>query len=121
MFIELCGGEIKTCIPHPCAADEKLWLLFDSTHNMKNIYNNWLNKGTFRFSSSICSSVTEACVEMQPYLPCEDALFSNVKQVYMNEETKPLKTACKLTRTALLPNNIQRTSPKHCLGKLSIM
>ena len=37
--MDLCGGELRNCIDHPILTNSKLFLMFDSTHNLKNIFN----------------------------------------------------------------------------------
>lgn len=103
----LCPDKILTpTIDHPIVSNEKLHLLFDPTHNLKNIYNNWLSKKTFHFPSSRCADLPEY------------AHFQHIIDLFQLEETKKLKIAHSLTKTALMPNNIQKTSPRHALSKL---
>ena len=48
MYKNLCEGtEIKSFIQHPVFKDDVLFLLFDTTHNMKNIFNNWVSTYIF--------------------------------------------------------------------------
>ena len=42
-YIILCGGKLRSGITHPNVPNSMFVVLFDSTHNLKNIYNNWLN------------------------------------------------------------------------------
>ncbi len=44
----LGGGQLKTCVQNPVNG-EPLFLVFDPTHNFKNIYNNFQRKKTFSF------------------------------------------------------------------------
>ena len=103
--MELCGGELKSSIDHPVLANSKLFLMFDSTHNLKNIFNNWLTKKLFQLPAG--------------HIGNHDVLadFNLVQQLFALEETKPLKVAHKLTATSVSPDNMERQSPKHALGK----
>lgn len=49
-YQQLCGGVHRTSIEHPCVAGERLFLLFDATHNMKNIFNNWVSEKELSFN-----------------------------------------------------------------------
>lgn len=44
---ELCGGSLRTSICHPLDVSRKIFLLFDSVHAFKNIYNNLINRKEF--------------------------------------------------------------------------
>ena len=65
LLIELSGqGEICSSIDHPIRRNEKLFLLFDFTHNFKNIFNHFVNKkvmhppcqGHHKILGSACSA-----------------------------------------------------------------
>jgi len=57
MFKLLCGGEMQSCIVHPCDASWKMFFLFDTVHIMKCVSNNWINQKkceqTFCFSDFV--------------------------------------------------------------------
>ena len=106
MFISFGDGELKPSIDHPCIKGERLFLLFDPTHNIKNVYNNWLTKSTFTFPNAHCD-----------LLRAKHAHFSNIKQLYAKEENFVLKIGHRLKKAALDPNNIQKTSPQLALCK----
>jgi len=93
----LCGGEIKTKITNPFDSTKPIYLLFDSTHNFKNIYNNFQKKRVFE-------------------VPFEDELvvakYEHLEELYDHENKKPVKIAHKLNKTVLNPNNLQKTSVK---------
>ena len=56
-FKLLCGSPcIRPSIQHPLCERRKLFLIFDSVHNFKNIYNNFLRLQSFDI----------------PYLPCQE-------------------------------------------------
>jgi len=43
--MELCGSNnLSSSMSHPTKPNEGLFLLFDFTHNMKNIFNNFVNR-----------------------------------------------------------------------------
>ena len=43
-YTELCGRELKSFIASPVDKNKPLFLLFDTVHNFKKIYNNFLSK-----------------------------------------------------------------------------
>jgi len=46
----LCGNsELKAVVSNPANPPKKLHLLFDNTHNLKNIYNIWQRKKLFKY------------------------------------------------------------------------
>ena len=43
LYMDSCGGEeLSTSIEHPLRSKERLFLLFDFTPNLKNIFNNFV-------------------------------------------------------------------------------
>ena len=112
MYIELGGGQLKHCIVHPTRSDEKLFLLFDTTHNFKNIFNNFINKGRFNIPTHANEDILGKTCS-----PC----FSHLKHVYAIEEHKPLKIAHALKKVSLNPSGIARTSPQHAFGKFYLL
>ena len=52
MFIDLYGRNLQPYIPHPTINEELLFLIFDFTHNLKNIFNNFLSKGRMHIPTS---------------------------------------------------------------------
>ena len=105
--MNLCGTELKPCVPHPTKPDELLFLFFDFTHDFKNIFNNFLNKGMFKLPTQGFEEIFGEVCSPQ---------FSHIKKVYSLEESKTLKVAHKLKKALLNPSNIARTSPQHALG-----
>ena len=105
--MDLCGGELRNCIDHPILTNSKLFLMFDSTHNLKNIFNNWVSKKLFQFPAGHIGE-NEILAD-----------FNHVQQLFALEETKPLKVAHRLNATAISPDNIEKQSLKHALGKCS--
>lgn len=105
--MKLCDGNLKPYIAHPTREGEKLFLVFDFTHNLKNVFNNWVNKSIMHLPSDFPDMIGDKC----------KAHFDHVKELYAVEEAKPLKIAFALKKNSLNPNNIARTSPQHALSK----
>ena len=110
-FVELCGGELANSIVHPVRKEERLFLMFDFTHNMKDIYNNFVNRKIMHPSCSACEHILgESCT----------AKFAHIDRLYALEEDKSLKIACDLKKVSLNPSSIARTSPMHARSKFSL-
>lgn len=94
-------------IPHPINPEMRLravFLLFDSSHSIKNIYNNFQSCSNFsvpRFSSS------QLTVHLN---------FNHIIELYYLESSRPLKMAHQLQVCALNPKSIQQTNMKLCLS-----
>ena len=70
----------------------KIFLIFDPTHVIKNIYNNFLAKRFFKLPT------------MYGFVPAHlTATFADVETLYNNECKKPLRIAHKLLETVLRP------------------
>ena len=107
LFFDLGQGELKHSIEHPTRPGERLFLLFDFTHNFKNIYNNFLNKQRFNIPTTGHEELLgNTCFPK----------FSHIKHLYSLEENKALKIAHVLKKDSLNPSSISRTSPKHAIG-----
>ena len=113
LLVELSGqGEICSSIDHPIRSNEKLFLLFDFTHNFKNTFNHFANKkvmhppcqGHHKILGSACS-----------------ANFKHIIKLYALEEHKSLKVAHSLKKVSLNPSSVARTSPMHALSELLIL
>ena len=108
--MELCDGNLQHSIDHPFRAGEKLFFLFDFTHNFKNIFNHFLNKRIMNLPTQGHEHILgNSCV----------ADFSHISKLYAMEEDKSIKIAHQLKKVSLNPSNIARTSPPHALSKLS--
>ena len=105
LFVDLCAGSLKPKVYHPWFPGDYLFLSFDPTHNLKNVFNNWTSKKIFKLPPGPIS--TEQTTSK----------FKDIQELYALEETKPLRIAHKLNQTSLAPNNIQKTSPRHVLGE----
>lgn len=98
-YSELCGGELKPSIPNPLDAQQPLFLLFDAVHNFKNIYNNFIVRGTFN-----CPPFSGAKIGKPS--------FKHIEKVYTSELGKPLKMAHKLKDIVIRPLSIEKTNVK---------
>lgn len=104
---ELCNGNLSTSIQHPHFPDTELFLLFDSSHNVKNVYNNFLNRRSFimpKFSDSESKLRAD---------------FQHLLELYTFEKDRPLKMGHKINPTVLNPTTLQRTSMKLCTSVFS--
>ena len=108
--MELCRSKsLSSSVTHPTKPNERLFLLFDFTHNMKNIFNNFVSRKMMHI----------------PEIPGDDrvfkekcvAQFSHIKLLFAIEEHKPLKVAYSLKKTSLNPSTIARTLSYHALSK----
>ena len=106
----LCGGCWQSSIKNSFSGG-KIFLLFDPTHIVKNIYNNFLTKKVFKIpmlSPILSQNLT--------------AKLSDVKNVYDLdidlERHKPLRIAHKLTETVLNPKRIKKVNLKLAMSFL---
>ena len=96
----LCNGTLKECIDNPHTGGS-IFLLFDPTHIVKNIYNNFLSRRVFTMPA------------IPPLVPnAVSAKFSDIETVYSKECHKPLKHAYKLTETVLKPKAFKKVNVK---------
>ena len=98
LFKILSNGAINSKINNPITK-KPLFLMFDTTHNMKNIYNNFLNRQIFHFFKD--GDVEPTVVN-----------FSDIVSLYNYEQNRSLKLAHKLNKTVLNPASIQKVSVK---------
>ena len=105
--MDLCLGNLRHSILHPNRKDENLYLLFDFTQCLKNIFNNFLKKNLMHLPSGHESVFGDHCV----------AEFSHIKWLYALEEHLTLKIAHKLKKSSLNPSSIAKTSPLHAFSK----
>ena len=100
----LCNGAWKASIPNKYT-DGKIFLIFDPTHIIKNIYNNLVNRRVFEMPC------------MTPILDTPlTASFADIEKVYNLECQKPLRIAHRLTETVLKPNSIETVNVKLALA-----
>ena len=89
----------KSFIASPVDKNKPLFLLFDTVHNCKNIYNNFLAKKQF-----ICPPIMDITIG--------NPKFCHIERVYLMELGKPLKIAHRLTEKVLHPTSIEKTNVK---------
>ena len=111
LYMDLCGGMLKPYIAHPTRPGEQLFLIFDFTHYLKNIFINFVSKGHMHIPTNGFESLLGS--------PCL-RLFSNIKHIYALEEHKSLKVAHSLKKSSLNPSNIAKTSPQHAICKYHV-
>ena len=100
----LCNGAWKASIPNKYT-DGKIFLIFDPTHIIKNIYNNLVNRRVFEMPC------------MTPILDTPlTASFADIEKVYNLECQKPLRIAHRLTETVLKPNSIEKVNVELALA-----
>ena len=100
----LCNGAWKASIPNKYT-DGKIFLIFDPTHIIKNIYNNLVNRRVFEMPC------------MTPILDTPlTASFADIEKVYNLECQKLLRIAHRLTETVLKPNSIEKVNVKLALA-----
>ena len=92
----LCGGVLKTSIPHTYKENSWLHPLFDTTHVGKCFYNNFGNKKQF-----ICPDFDG--MEIAPDM-------NHIVELYKLELGQPVKIAHKLNDKVLNPQPIEKTN-----------
>ena len=97
-YTELCKGQISPSILHPMESESRLFLAFDSVHNLKNCYNNFVNKRNFK------------CPDWDNFSKVIAPSFSHIEELYRIERGKPVKLAHKLTDKMLHPSAIEKTN-----------
>ena len=107
-YKSLCSGELKANVPlstffssdlEQPNPDPDVYLLFDTVHNFKNVYNNFINKGMFE-----CPDFNGEKIG--------NPMFAHIVKLYDLELQKPAKMAHKLTEKVLHPSAIERTNVK---------
>jgi hypothetical protein len=110
----LCGGTLKSYIPHPCRLESPLFLLFDMTHNIKNVFNNYESRRIFILPppSPPLSTFLGLPNDYALNPTTITANFDHIQQLYSMEADKPVKAAHKLKRSCFNPTSIEKTSVK---------
>ena len=80
--------------------------------DMKSMYNNWINKGSFTFPGTHNDGIDSVERESNEIISMMTANFDDVHMVYNQENDKNLRIAHKLNVMCLTPNSIARTSPR---------
>ena len=106
-YINLCNGTlINESITNDFGGG-KIFLIFDPTHVIKNIYDNFQSKRIFqlpRLEPLVANNIT--------------ARFSDIEEVHNNEYHKPSKIAHKLTETVMKPKTIEKVNVKLAMSLL---
>ena len=85
----------------------KIFLIFDPTHVVKNIYNNCFTRRVLKLS------------DFPPLVPeNKKPFFTDVEAVYNIECSKPLKIAHKLSETVLHTKSVEKVNVKLALSML---
>ncbi len=95
-YVKLCQGDLQVAFDHPTIPNDKLFLLFDSVHNFKNIFNNFNNRKEFVAPDFEGKKM--------------HANFSHIEALYEFELGKPVKMAYKLSEKVLHPSAIEKTN-----------
>lgn len=109
----LCQGKLRPSINHPLNLNKPLFLIFDPTHNIKNVYNNWHCKKAFGLPAF--NSGEPEGIQLSK---CS-ANFEHIHDLYNMEFDKPVKMAHKLNATVFNPRSIEKTSVKLALAVFS--
>ena len=94
----LCKGKLRSYIEHPFATGKKIFLLFDATHLLKCIYNNFRAKESF-----VCPPFNGAGPNKYPS-------FGSIEQLHSLELGAPIKFAHKLSDKVLNPLALEKTN-----------
>lgn len=108
---EMLRSEDSTCshghkIKHPFNEGDFLFLMFDVTHGLKNVFNNFHVRQVFKYPD------TNGVIKK--------ASFNDLNEIYKLESSRPLRAAHKLTAESLNPSSASKVSPKHALGKSTV-
>lgn len=95
----LCNGNLSSFVTSRWT-NENMFLIFDPTHNMKNIYNNFQKRRIYE------------CPAMPRHFSPLKADFADIEAVYEIESSKPLKIAHRLSQSVIKPKNIEKSSVK---------
>ena len=101
--IENGTNTLAHSITHPYKPDNFLFLLFDTTHGLKNVFNNFHVREVFKYPDE--NGVIKK------------ASFNDLNQIYKLESSQSLRAAHKLTAESLNPSSASKVSPKHALGE----
>ena len=95
-FAYLCHNGTRSSVENPNFPNQPIFLTFDTTHNVKNLFNNWDKKKEFKFSQS------EGPI----------ANIGHLKEICTAEIGRPIKIAPQLNLNIFSPSSIQKTSTK---------
>ncbi len=103
----LCGGNLQPYITNPFDSSKKIFLLFDPTHILKCITNNFRQKESFA-----CPAYPEVVDRFEDSHPKANFYpsYGNVKDLQELEIGKPLKIAHKLSDKVINPLALEKTN-----------
>ena len=103
----LCPGELESYIPNPFDSSKKIFLLFDSTHILKCISNNFRNKECF-----VCPKYKQTMERFEDSHPEANFYpnFAHVKELQNIEIGKPVKIAHKISDKVINPLALEKTN-----------
>ena len=99
-FLQLFDNNWQPSISNPFN-NEPIFVLFDSTHNLKNVYNNLVNRTFFEYQTETGSSFCR---------------MERLKKLVELENDRALKLAPHLKNRHLQPSNLDRLSTKPALA-----
>ena len=97
------GGDNHFSIGNPYSLDKKIFLLFDTVHLFKNMYNNFLKYLIFDYPKF---PVKDSSMQVND----DETILANsghIKQLYNLELGKPVKMAEKLNDKVLNPPSLE--------------
>ncbi len=99
-FFKLSGsrGSLQTSVANPVNPEKELFLIFDSVHDFKNLYNNFQTRKVF-----CCPTFDSRQGLLHPS-------FHHVEELYKLEWGKPAKIAYKLSDKVLHPSALEKTN-----------
>ena len=97
----ICHGKLQTSISNPYDVEKKISLLFDTTHLLKCVYHNFINKERFLCPPFDVTSDTNTSLHVN---------FAHIKEMYNLELGKNLKIAYKLSEKVLNPLVLEKTN-----------
>jgi len=102
-FLELLGGQWVPSLTNPFN-NQPIFVLFDAVHNIKNIYNNMVNKKEIQYFHEGSLKTFKQ---------------SHLQYLVNSEKGRPLKLAPQLKERYLYPNNLDRLSTKPALAVIN--
>ena len=96
-FLELMNGSWSVSVPNPFFDNSPIYLLFDPVHNLKNFYNNLVNKSFFKYPED--DETKECCM-------------TDLRDLFEEESGRVLKLAPQIKERFINPSNLERMSMK---------
>ena len=93
-------SSLETCVPHPLESSRPLHLIFDFVHIVKTVRNNWINQ--------IDSNHTFICPSFTSFDHSFNAVFQDLRNLFMLEQNSVAKTAHRLTAKSCWPSSLER-------------